>query len=101
MAVGHPDAFPTKAAKDSLKRLNKDTKESTRAPIRRWLKRELPVSSVAPQTSASLIALGASPTTGVFQQLVGIWADPPLAPIGLGGSIHTTNPGIVYYYEID
>jgi hypothetical protein len=30
MADGHPDAFPTKAAKESLRRLTKNTKENTR-----------------------------------------------------------------------
>jgi hypothetical protein len=30
LADGHPDAFPTKAAKESLKRLTKNTKENTR-----------------------------------------------------------------------
>src|SRR5262245_12044078 len=43
------------------------------------------------QTPASLIGLGATPCFGLFQQAIGLWADPPPATIGLGGSILSSN----------
>ena len=79
---------------------NRDT--ASRGSTMRWRKSVSTVWPTAPQAAASLIALGATPSAGVLQQqVVGMWADPPPAMVGLGGTIHATSPGIVDYYELE